>query len=342
MPNKQNFDKENLRQVILDSWKQFETGIKLAKDAKIRKNFRSICVSGMGGSSLPADLLETYVARLREQDSKNNRPFRIIKNRGYKLPVEAYENCLNIFISYSGNTEETLNSLEEAIQKKLPSLGIAHGGKLVDICQKNKIPFIIVPLVSQPRYATGYFIGILLQLLANGDLIEKTFSKEIILSVEKLGQITKKLERPGKILAGKIKGTTPLIHTTEKFQCVGRVGKIKINENAKTPCFYNYYPELNHNEMLGYTLPQAKFFMLTLVDKKENPRIERRMKITAKLLKEKGIAGTLIDIPNNENMFLAMFSSLALFDWISYYLALGYQQDPTPVAMVEDLKKMLN
>jgi glucose/mannose-6-phosphate isomerase len=341
MQNKKNVDKENLRQVILDAWKQFAVGVELAKDLKISGNFQSICVSGMGGSSLPADLLETYLAHLREKDRKNNKSLRVIKNRGYKLPPEAYENCLNIFISYSGNTEETLSSLGEALKNKLPSVGIAHGGKLIDVCKKNGVPTIIVPQVSQPRYATGYFFSGLLQIISNCGLIEKNFSREILASTEKLGRDTKKLEKKGQSLAEKMFKKTPLIHTTDRFKSVGRIGKIKINENAKTPCFYNYYPELNHNEMVGCTLPQTKFFVLTLLDKKEHPQMIKRMKITAGLLKEKDFEVALVDIPDSENMFLSVFSSLALLDWVSYYLALAYKQDPTPVAMVEDLKKKL-
>jgi glucose/mannose-6-phosphate isomerase len=341
MQTKKNIDKENLRQVILDFPKQFAIGLKLANHMKVGKNFKSVCISGMGGSSFPADILETYLAHLRKKDSTKNKSLRIIKNRGYNLPTEANEKCLNIFISYSGNTEETIASLNEAIKNNLPSIGIANGGKLIDICKAKKIPFIIIPDISQPRYALGYFFSVLLQILKNGNLIEKDFSKVILTSIKKLEEVTVKSEVTGKKLAKKLFEKTPLIYTSEKLQGLARVWKIKINENSKTPCFYNYYPELNHNEMVGFTLPQGKFHIVTLIDNNEHPQIIKRMRITANILRKKKINTDLIDIVDNSNAFLTIFSSLALGDWTSYYLALNYKQDPTPVKMVEDFKKAL-
>ena len=335
-----NIDKENLRQVILDSWSQFEIGWKLAEEIKPFGKFQSVCFSGMGGSSIPVDIIKAYVKNLREKNSKINKSFSIFKNRGYALPVEAAENCLNIFISYSGNTEETLEALAEATEKKLPSIGIARGGKLEKFCQEKNIPFIRVPEISQPRYALGYFVSILLSLLSNFGLIEST-QEEVLASIPKLQSDIKNLEGNGKILAQKIKGKTPVLHVTENLKAVGRIGKIKINENAKTPCFYNYYPELNHNEMVGFTLPQANFFVLSLLDEKSHPQIIKRIENTAIILKEHGIETEIIKVPNSENLFLTLFSSLALLDWISYYLAIEYGQDPTPVQMVEDFKKQL-
>jgi glucose/mannose-6-phosphate isomerase len=118
MQNK--IDKENLWQVIVDSPKQFKVGFESAENIKLEGSFSSLIVSGMGGSALPADILKTY---LNEQGVD----LEIIQNRGYKLPKKAYQNSLNFFNSYSGNTEETLASLEEALKNNLPSVAFASG-----------------------------------------------------------------------------------------------------------------------------------------------------------------------------------------------------------------------
>ena len=149
-----------------------------------------------------------------------------------------------------------------------------------------------------------------------------------------------KSENQGKKIAQKLIGKTPIIYAADKLRAIAMVWKIKINENAKTPAFYNVFPELNHNEMVGFTLPQGKFHILTLLDKNDHPQVIKRMKITAKLYAQKGIETTLIEI-NKQDIFSLIFQTLLLGDWISYYLALAYKQDPTPVKMVEDLKKML-
>ncbi len=332
-------DRENLRQVILDSPSQLEAGFKLAEDIKIKGNFKSLEISGMGGSSLPANILRIYLNELYLRNPKKNKSFGIYQNRFYRLPHEAYDNCLNFFASYSGNTEETIESFEEAIKQKLPSIGFATGGKLLELCKKNKIPCVMLPAGIQPRYATGYFFAAMLRVLSNAKMIEDK-SKELVSLSKKLRANILRLEKRGKQIAKKLAGKTPIIYSSPKFKSLAMVWKIKINENAKTPAFWNFYPELNHNEMVGFTLPQGKFHIITLLDKKDHPQDIKRMKITAQLMKKKGIDTTLIEL-EDKDAFNTIFSTLVLGDWVSYYLALEYGQDPTPVDMVEDLKKLL-
>lgn len=339
MENKNSLDKENLRQVIIDSPKQIAQGLELAKNIKIEGGFQSLEISGMGGSSLPANILRIYLNDLYLKNPEKNKRLGIFQNRFYSLPHEAYDNCLNFFSSYSGNTEETISSLEEALKNNLPSVGFAAGGKILEMCQKNNIPCAIIPAGIQPRYATGYFFSSMIQVLSNIGLVEDK-SKELISLAEKLTASMDELENKGKELAQKLVGKTPVIYSSAKFKALAMIWKIKINENAKTPAFYNFYPELNHNEMVGYTLPQSKFHIITLLDKNDHPQNIKRMHATANLLKEKGIETTIIEM-ENDNIFNTIFSTLLLGDWMSYYLALAYNQDPTPVDMVEDLKKQL-
>lgn len=337
--NKKIIDKENYRQVIIDFPRQFEAGLGIAKSIRIKGTFQSLEISGMGGSSLPANILRIYLNDLYMQDPKNNKRLNIYQNRYYSLPHEAYVDCLNFFASYSGNTEETIHSLLEAVRNKLPSIGFATGGKLDDICRKNNIPCAILPAGIQPRCATGYFFAAMLQVLINSGLIED-HTKEIIKLAKRLDSDMPGLEAEGKKIAKKLIGKTPVVYSSTKFKSLAMIWKIKLNENAKTPAFWNYYPELNHNEMLGFTLPQGKFHILALIPQKDHPQNIKRFSITAQLLKKKGISTTFIKMPDG-NIFNTIFYTLLLGDWVSYYLALEYGQDPTPVEMVEDLKKLL-
>ncbi len=332
-------DKENLRQVILDFPAQFEEGLKLAKDIRIEGDFKSIEISGMGGSSLPANILRVYLGSTYPKNKANSKRLTIFQNRFYSLPHEAYDNSLNFFASYSGNTEETVSSLKEAIKHKLPSIGLATGGKVLELCQKNNIPCVILPAGIQPRYATGYFFAAMFQILVNMNLIGDT-TKEIVKLASQLATNSQKLESEGKKLAKKLVGKTPVIYASPKYKSIAMIWKIKINENAKTPAFHNFFPELNHNEMVGYTLPQGKFHTVILLDKKDHPQNIKRMRVTANLLKKKGVSSSIIEMQDS-NTFNTIFTTLLLGDWASYYLALEYKQDPTPVDMVEDLKQQL-
>jgi glucose/mannose-6-phosphate isomerase len=339
MKNLSSLDKSNLRRVIIDFPKQFEQGFELARKIKIKGDFKALAVSGMGGSSLPADVLKIYLKSLYRKNPKKNKLFNVFQNRTYSLPREAYFEGLNFFLSYSGNTEETVESLREAIKNKLPSVGFTTGGKVAELCQKNQLPCVILPRGIEPRYATGYFFASMLQVLANVGMVENK-SQEIVELSKDLQKKVLKLEPRGKKIASQLAGKTPVIYSSEKFRSLAMIWKIKINENAKTPAFYNAYPELSHNEMVGFTLPQGKFHILTLMDKQDHPQNIKRMKITAQLLRKKGIGTTIIEM-ENKNIFATIFSTLILGDWVSYYLALEYKQDPSPVKMVEDLKKLL-
>jgi len=336
-------DKSNFRQFILDTPSQFEVGINLAKEVRIEGDFTSVTVSGMGGSALPVNLLRAYVDNLLE-NYPEYKPFEIYINRYYSLPRQAREKTsLNIITSYSGNTEEALSSLEEVKRLGLPFIGISSGGKLEQLCKEYGAPHIKLPIPYpnyQPRMGTGYFFAALFKILINQRLVPDLSSNIIALS-KKLNESMSSYEQKGKELSEKLVGKTPVIYAQSKYKSVAMIWKIKMNENAKTPAFWNFFPELNHNEMVGFTNPQAKFFIIMLKDLADNPKNLKRYESTANLLKQKNIDSETINM-DGDDMFSKIFLSITYSDWTSYYLALAYNQDPTPVDLVEELKKILS
>jgi len=330
-------DPSNLRKFIIDTPSQFKVGFDIAKKAKVEGNFQNLTVSGMGGSALPVNLLQAYI------NSISNNPIEIYINRNYSLPPQSkFPSSLNFISSYSGTTEETISSLEEVHSLGLPFVGFSSGGDVEELSKKYNMPHVKLPIPHpnyQPRMGTGYFFGAMLQVLINQGMIENT-SKELVSEAEKFNDFMSSYEKKGKDLANKAKGKTPVIYASSNFASTAMVWKIKFNENAKTPAFWNYYPELNHNEMVGFTNPKAKFFIIMLKNKSDNPKNLKRYGTTAKLLADKGIESEIIDM-DGEGFFSKMFLSITLADWTSYYLALEYNQDPTPVKMVTELKKIL-
>lgn len=333
-------DQYNLRKVILDEASQLMEGLKLAEGIKVAGQFESITISGMGGSALPGNILRIFV---NNTFAKGEKRLAIYQNRFYSLPPEAYKHSLNIACSYSGNTEETIASLKECIKHKLPTVGISHGGKIKEMCQKNNLPYIELPYPYenfQPRMATGYFVFAIFQLLINCQLVEFDVSG-LKRTAECLEKRIQNYESHGKRLAKKLKGKTPIIYSSTYFKSLASIWKIKINENAKTPAFWNYFPELNHNEMVGFTLPQADFFFLMLKDDKDHPQNKKRFSVMKKMMKKQGMNSEIIAI-EGKDLFEKVFATLALGDWTSYYLALEYGIDPTPVEMVEKFKKIIS
>lgn len=332
---------EGFRQNIIESLDQFAVGFEIAKEALVPGEFKRIVVSGMGGSALPAGLVDMYCQDVAIRHSLL--PIRIIQNRTYELPFgTASDHHLHIICSYSGNTEESLSCLEEAIQKGVPVIGLSAGGKLEAICKEHAIPHVKLPIPTptfQPRMGTGYFFAALIQILMNHKLLPDV-QEEILSGAQSVKANLAEREATGKALAQTLVGKTPVVYSNDRYEPVAMIWKIKINENAKTPAFWNVLPEMNHNEMVGYTLPQSPFHVILLRDPRDTERNQKRYGVMLPLLEEKGVSGAIVDIIG-DTVYTGILNTLLLGDFTAYYLALAYNQDPEPVAMVEAFKKLL-
>jgi glucose/mannose-6-phosphate isomerase len=190
----------------------------------------------------------------------------------------------------------------------------------------------------QAAVGTDIFSGAV-QVLANQNLVPNGRDEMLAAAGDWKARLAE-LEAEGKALAQKLVGKTPVVYASTKYKSVAMVWKIKLNENAKTPAFWNFFPELNHNEMVGFTNPQGKFIILMLRDLDDHPKNLKRFDVTAGLLRKRGVEVEILDM-GGKGVFAKMFMSIALGDFASYYLALEYGQDPTPVDMVEELKGLL-
>ena len=324
-------DKSNMRQIIIDSAKQLKEGLDLAKNVKIGGNFKNVIICGIGGSALPADLLKSVT------DSK----IPIYVHRDYNLPKFTTKESLIIFISYSGNTEEVISSIEDSLSNKLSSIGISSGGKLEKICQENEIPFVKIPSGIQPRLAIGYIFSALFQTLHNAGIINDISSK-ILETSDKLESLNNEFEDEGKKIAKNIADKIPIIYSSDNFRDVAKIWKIKFNENSKVPSFYNCFPELNHNEMVGFSnsVKNNNFYFIILKDTNDHERNKIRMDLFSSLIDKRGAKTYFVEIKEGSTIF-KVFSTLLLGDWTSYYLALEQKIDPTPVEIVEEFKKLL-
>jgi len=282
----------------------------------------------MGGSSLPADLVNDILG--------TEVPLQIV--RDYQLPSSISPKDLVICASFSGNTEETLEVLEEAMGIGCQTVIMTHGGNLKKIAEAKNLTFIPIPDCIQPRCATGYFFASTLCLLyCLGKLDSKKAELEELASYLKGRQ--DKYETKGKALAQQLKDRVPIIYGPPSLGGTCRIWKIKINENAKIQSFFNVFPELNHNEMVGYTKLIMKPALIYLKSHFMHPRIQKRMGVMKDLL-EKQIPIHEIEL-SGKNLLQETFEALAMGDYTSYYLAQAYGVEPAPVEMVEDFKVKL-
>lgn len=320
--------KQNFQKIIREFPKQFAKEFRLAKNFKMKGVFESVIVCGMGGSGWPAEMLKDCL-----------RPaFPMIINKTYGLPPETNKKSLVVISSYSGNTEEPLNCLQEARKRGFRIVGLTTGGKLKEICQKENLPLVLMPDdVPAPRLGCGYAFAGLIKILIGANLI-KDISRQIQSSALKLD--SKNQEKIGQSLARAIGKRIPVVYASHGFKSLSYVWKIKLNETAKIPAFANYFPELNHNELSAYAKSNANLFVLVLRDGKENKKILKRMDLTAGIIKSKNIPVKFIDLKGKDS-FEKTFNGVILADWTSFYLARKTGADPVSVALQEQFKKNL-
>lgn len=323
-----------MEKIISEFAKQFNTGFKVGKNIKIRGNFQGVCICGMGGSALPGTLLLSWIKKTK---------IPVILHRDYGLPANITKNWLVLVVSYSGNTEETISSLKEAIRKKINCAAITSGGKLESMAKRFKISCALIPSGIPPRMALGYQFSALTAILLKNGLID--FNEKELLEIEK-NISTENLKKEGKVLAQKIKGKIPVIYSSNQFKALARIWKISFNENSKTPAFWNYFPELNHNEMVGFTKNHLKpsllssFYFIMLKSPNDIPENRKRIDLTAKILRKQNIKGKVLSL-SGKNLFVQMVSSIILANWTSYFLALKYKINPMPVDLVEEFKNRM-
>ncbi len=309
---------------------QFSVGYQLGRNLKFAaQGITRINLSGLGGSSLPGDLLNDY---LRASCF-------IHLHRDYDLPADLSSRDLVFCASYSGNTEETLSSLEEARKRKAHIIILSHGGQLKRKAADLSLPFIEIPESVQPRQAVGYFFSAILGVLEELKLTPP--QQEVLKDLESfLQSVNSVCEQKGKDLAVSLVDKVPIIYGPTILQGVCRIWKIKMNENVKIPAFFNVFPEMNHNEMVGWTRLNFHAAFVYLISQYMHPRIFKRMQVMKEILSEK--------IPIHEikltgaNLLQEMFEALLIGDYTTYYMAINAGVDPAPVEMVEAFKKKLD
>lgn len=310
---------------------QFKKSFQLAKDLKIAGDFNNIVVCGMGGSSYYTVILNDYLATLPTSKVY------VHAVKTYSLPNFVNKKTLVILASYSGNTEETLSCAAEVVKKKIQAVVFTSGGKLEEFAKTHKMPFFRLPTGAQPRLSSGYFIAGVLSILNKVGLAANP-EKELLRIAKTLpGGLD---EEYAKELAKKLVKKVPIIYTTDNIKSAGEISKIKFNENAKIQCFTNYFPELNHNEMVGFTNLLMQPFFLIFKSKFSHSRNYKRIEVFTKLMHEKGLETEVIT-PKGKTPLEEILNVYYFIDYVTYYLAEEYGIDPEPVKMVEDFKKLL-
>ena len=259
-------------------------------------------------------------------------------NRDYTLPSYDKASTLIIISSHSWNTEESLSCYEQAQNDGAQMIVFTSWWKLLENAQNTNIPAMQIPTGLQPRLSTGYFFKALSDVLLHCGLISRVLDDDIRTTMNRLDTLVD--EEYTKTLASNIDWTVPIVYTCSNLPAIAEVSKIKFNENAKTQSFFNTFPELNHNEMVGFTDLVMKPFFLIFSSQYSHPRNHQRIEIFADIMREKWCQVEIYQMPW-ETLTDEIFGTYYMVDHVTYYLAEIKWVDPEPVAMVEDFKKDL-
>lgn len=337
----EKLDKQKMLRLICDFYKQAEEAVEIAGRSKFSREYadaENIVVAGLGGSAIGGDLLFTYLAE------ELKIPFHVV--RDYNIPAFVDEKTLFFAVSYSGNTEETLSAYKEAISRSAKVVGITSGGELKKRCDGDKKSVVVIPGGMPPRTALGYLFFPMLVTLEHLNLVADK-SGELSETLELLKELSEKYsslpDNPAIALAQKLYGRIPLIYGSKNTSAVALRWRTQINENSKTLAFHHLFPELNHNEIVGWEkLEQItrNFRVVILQDETDHERVKTRMEVTKSII---GDAPAGIDEVESfgESLLARIFSLISLGDFVSFYLAMLNGVDPTPVVRIDTLKKRL-
>lgn len=339
-------DKENMLDLLVSFPKQCEDALFIRERSRIKASYKRryshIVFTGVGGSAIGADIVKGYVGG--ELDTP------IFVNRDYTIPRFVNKNSLVFAISYSGNTEETLSAYTCAKKSAANIAVITSGGKLKELALKNNDMLIVIPKGYPPRCALGYSFIPAVQALSKLGLV-KNKSDEIKSSARFLDSLQKKRLAPGvkgrinlsKEIAKKIHKRFPAIYASSRMEPVVTRWRGQFAENSKTLSSGHVFPEMNHNEIVGWVNPGIllkDFVAIVLKDKDDLPRIKKRMEITASILRKDEFS--VLEIESQGKGFLErMLSLIYIGDFASFYLSILNGVDPTPVDRIVYLKKQL-
>jgi len=316
--------------------KQLEEALSIGENSSLNscdKNFQNIVISGLGGSGIGGKIISQLI------ESKINIP--IVVNSTYSLPNFVNENSLVIISSYSGNTEETLFVMKEAIKAKAEIACITSGGEVLELAKANNLNHIIVPGGNPPRSMLTYSLVQLFYLLENYGFASNTFKNDFKNAIELLNSDIENIKYESNKIAEQIEKTIPIIYTDSTYEGVGTRFKQQLNENAKILCFNHVIPEMNHNELVGWAGGSEKYSVIFLRNKTDFSRNQVRMEESKRIISEytKNISEVFSkgESEIEKTLYLILFT-----DWISVYLADIYKVDSIEVNVITGLKNELS
>jgi glucose/mannose-6-phosphate isomerase len=304
------------------------------------KPVERVVICGMGGSAIGGDLARSFLGERARVP--------IVSCRDYHLPASVARGALVVASSYSGNTGETLSAYDAARAHAAPMVAITSGGELARRCERDGVPVCRIPGGMPPRSAIGYSLLPMLHVLRAAEVagFEDGEYREALEAArgwcEAYGP---RVSGNASIaLAGALHRRTAFVYAAPALlEGVARRWACQINENAKTLAHFAFFPELNHNEIVGWEVGEhlmSNGVIISLEDREDHPMTRRHAEAGLALMRPHAARVERIETPGGGRL-ARMLAMMLLGDFTSVYLAYLNDVDPTPVKKIDALKQSL-
>jgi glucose/mannose-6-phosphate isomerase len=318
---------------------QFPEQLKKAKEIADKaiissgKNISNIIITGLGGSGIGGTIISELV--------NNTCKVPIIINKDYFLPAFANENTLVIVSSYSGNTEETLQVMNEAIARKTQLVCVTSGGTVLDLAKQHQFEYIEIPGGFPPRSCIGYSLVQLIKIFIAKGFADAKLMGDLQASIQLLESKKAEIKSASEVIAKKLTNKIAVLYSLGSCEGTSVRFRQQINENSKALCWHHVFPEMNHNELVGWTQENKDLVVITFHTAFDYERTKKRYEVCKPIFQK--YANEVIDITAQGTSKLEQFMYLInIGDWISCYIADIKGIDPVEVNVINHLKKELS
>lgn len=313
---------------------QLKEAVEIAAKAKLsplKIPVNKVIICGLGGSGIGG----TITKEILFEESKV--PVEVLKS--YSLPFYIDVNTLVICSSYSGNTEETLECYSLAQKQKAKIVCVTSGGKLLELAKKDGNDFIVVPGGMPPRACLGYSLTQLFHIFSHYQLApQKITAIEAVAGI--LAREQEEIMHEAHLISKKIYDKLPVIYSTALHEGIAIRLRQQLNENAKILCWHHVVPEMNHNELVGWSHAYTNVAVILFTDKDENPRNKLRMEFCKKIFNKYAAEIIEIQAKGKNNIEKALYW-IHLGDWVSMFLAEKRNVDAMDIKVIDNLKQEL-
>lgn len=313
--------------------RQLEEAIQIAEKAVLspKQNIRNVLITGLGGSGISGTILNELVS--------GECPVPISINKDYFLPDFVNSNSLVIISSYSGNTEETISAMKQAIDKKAQIVCVTSGGQIHEMAKQHQLDCILIPGGNPPRSCIGYSLVQLLKIFQFNQLVQTDFLKLTASAVQLLNQKNEHIKTEAMEVAKALFNKIPVIYSLG-IEGVSVRFRQQINENSKMLCWHHVFPEMNHNELVGWTTKNDSLSVVAFRTSFDYERTIKRYEV-CKPLFEKYSSGVIEIFAKGKSKLEQFLYLVHIGDWISCYLADLKNIDAVEVNVITNLKNEL-